>query len=57
MNLQEFYKTVEDIILYPGTVNELNQRKDIIESCKKYEEMPLVGGKKFITGIIIRRLL
>ena len=53
MDLKEFYKTVEDIVLYPGTVDELNKRKDVTVSGKRYEEIPLHGGKKFITGVII----
>jgi len=53
MNLKKFYKTIDDIVLYPGSVKELNDRERKKNSGKTFEEIPLNHGKKYIEGIVL----
>ena len=66
MNMNKFYKTVEDIILFPGTVDELNDQEELIRlECKTgkeyqykrvYETLPQQVGIRYISGVIIPSL-
>jgi len=62
MRMNKFYKNVEDIILFPGTVNELNDQEELITmgktgkeclSKKVYKTLPQQGGVRYISGVII----
>jgi len=62
MNMNKFYKIVEDIILFPGTLDELNQQEELIRMIKTGEEhfskrvykpLPQQGGIRYISGVII----
>jgi hypothetical protein len=48
MDYNEFSKSVEDIVLYPGNLAELNQMGE-----QKYSIMPLEGSQKYLIGIFI----
>jgi len=60
--MNKFYKTVEDIILFPGTVDELNDQEELITmrktgrerlSKRVYETLPQQVGIRYISGVII----
>ena len=53
MEIKEFYKSVEDIILYPGNLKELNRLEQINGGDKSYELMPQNNGQRYLTGTII----
>ncbi len=52
--LDEFYKSVEDIFLFPGNLLELNDtyyQKGLPNG--RYRVLPIEGSKRFIRGVII----
>lgn len=53
MDLNEFYKQVEGIIIFPGSVDDLNRVEEKAVSGNKYELFPVTGGNKFISGVIV----
>ncbi len=54
MRMNKFYKKVEDIILFPGTVDELNDQEELNKSGRVYETLPQQGGVRYISGSIIQ---
>ncbi|MBA3064108.1 hypothetical protein FP803_01580 [Candidatus Woesearchaeota archaeon] len=65
MRMNKFYKTVEDIVLFPGTVDELNDQEELITmrktgmeclSKKVYKTLPQQIGIRYISGVIIPSL-
>jgi len=53
MDLKQFYKSVEDIVLYPGDLNGLNLQEQVNGSGRVYELMPQKDAIKYIKGSII----
>lgn len=53
MDLKEFHKSIEDIVLYPGGLDELNILEQATSSGRTYELMPQKEGVRYLTGIII----
>jgi len=62
MSMNKFYKSVEDIILFPGTLDELNGQEELIRLLNKdksipqrvYQLLPQQGGVRYISGVIIQ---
>lgn len=55
MDLPQFYMEAGKIVLFPGNVDDLN-RLDITSNASRgmeYSLMPMQGGRKFITGMLI----
>ena len=53
MDLKQFYKQVEKIVLYPGSVDDLNRMEKLTNSGKHYNLVPIKGSTKYLTGPII----
>lgn len=53
MGLKNFYETVEDIVLYPGTLDELNRIERRGKTGKIYDFMPQLSGQQYIIGILV----
>jgi hypothetical protein len=53
MDIKEFYKSVEDIVLYPGSIDELNKIISVSGRKGAYELMPQQGNILYVTGVII----
>ena len=50
-HMNEFYDQVKDIVVFPGSVSELN---DMMKSeGKQYKLMPVKGPKKYLTGALL----
>ncbi len=56
MDLKEFYKGIKGIVLFPGSVDELNILEEINSSDREYKLMPIKGDKKYLIGTIIPNL-
>lgn len=41
------------IALFPGSVDDLNRIESLSNSGRRYELMPIDGGRKYLTGVII----
>ena len=50
MKLDEFYKTIDDIFLYTGNLEELNQTP---YKRNHFRRMPLKSSRQFLHGVII----
>jgi len=53
MDMKKFYKDIKGIVLYPGTLDELNRTERISGRDRVYELMPQKGSIMYITGVII----
>jgi len=53
MDLKKFYEDVKDIVLYPGSLNELNMIEQARGDGLMYELLPQEGSVKYIIGTII----
>ncbi|MCD6226539.1 MAG: hypothetical protein J7J93_01965 [Candidatus Aenigmarchaeota archaeon] len=53
MDLKEFHKSIEDIVLFPGSLYELNILEKVNGSGKTYELIQQKDGEKYLTGPII----
>ena len=53
MKISKFFKTVDDIVLYQGSLDELNRQEEINQSGKIYDFMPMKGSIRYLTGVII----
>ncbi|MBI4919020.1 hypothetical protein HY837_03760 [archaeon] len=53
MDLNEFYKQVDGIVMFPGSVEELNRLEFSKKSGRSYSIVPLEGNRTFFTGVIV----
>jgi len=53
MDLNNFYKRVKDIIIYPGSLDELNEEERILGSGRIFTLNPINSGLRTLQGIII----
>ena len=55
MNLNEFYESVRDFVLFPGNVDDLNKIDGGTQHlyAQGYKLMRLPGGRKFLIGLVI----
>lgn len=53
MALDEFYKKVNKIALFPGSIDDLNKIESLSDSGKQYELMSIDSGNKYLTGYIL----
>ncbi len=53
MKIKKFFKTVDDIVLHQGSLDELNRQEEINGSGRTYDLMPMKSGVRYLTGIII----
>ena len=56
MDLKQFYREAGKIVLFPGSIADLNAIEalsDSRSSIRRYQLMPVEGGQKYLTGILI----
>ncbi len=55
MKIEEFYKAVKDVVLFPGSLDELNSLEKLCGSGKAYELLPAFDKKaeKYTKGVFV----
>ena len=49
----DFHKSIENIILFPGSLEELNMTYNAGRSGTLYSIIPMTGSKRYVEGVII----
>jgi hypothetical protein len=53
MNLKQFYQKVKDVLLFPGTLDELNRQEEINKSGRVYDLVKDTQSARYVRGLLV----